>query len=939
MLHSWRIKSSDGKRKTGLKKMGLLLLVAASFSISVRAQNTIRYNLSGVDKDNTVAWDFFCTKGQNSGRWTKIPVPSNWELQGFGNYTYGNGYTIEKNGRSDEQGLYKYNFPASPAWKSRRIFIVFEGVMTDAEVKINGRLAGPVHQGGFYQFRYDVTNLVQYNKTNLLEVTVSKQSANKSVNRAEREGDFWALGGIFRPVYLEIVPQTFIDKIAINAGANGSFELRTNITNHKVGDITEAQVQELNGTNVGELFSASVSSAPVFLKNQFRQIETWNPERPQLYQVVLTVKRKGKVVHTVKQRFGFRTAELRPMDGFYVNGVKVIFKGVNRHSAWPETGRTLSREISLMDVKLMKDMNMNAVRMSHYPPDQHFLDVCDSLGLFVLNELTGWQAEYDTVVGRRLVKELVERDVNHPSVVMWANGNEGGWNRALDQDFGLYDPQNRLVYHPFERFNGTDTKHYPDYNYMVNSTLIGNEVYFATEFMHGLYDGGLAAGLQDFWNLMLRHPYNAGGFLWVFADEGMVRTDRGGEIDTDGNHAPDGIVGPHREKEASYYAVKEIWSPAYIEQKSLPAHFDGSLPIENRFLYTNLSQCSFKWKLVNFPLPSGPSLQYHTADSGTCAPLSLAPGEKSFLKIQLPASWKSNDALYLTAFDHNNHELFTWSWPLHAAKRTAEKIVQADKTPSAITSRQDGEQLVIENGSVTCFFTTKTGFLHKVVSGTSTISLSGGPVLASSNLHLKKFDHYARDGNYFVEAAYEGEGSLALKWIFSGGKPVKLEYTYQKKGEADFIGLSMNYPEEKITGMKWLGRGPYRVWKNRMQGLQLGVWQKEYNNTVTGESWLYPEFKGYHANVNWVVVENKEKPFTIYFEDDNSFFQMLKPEKPKGAANNFTSPPFPDGNLGFMYAIPPIGTKFQAPEKMGPQSQKSLQLNSTPVSGALWFQF
>jgi hypothetical protein len=180
---------------------------------------------------------------------------------------------------------------------------------------------------------------------------------------------------------------------------------------------------------------------------------------------------------------------------------------------------------------------------------------------------------------------------------------------------------------------------------------------------------------------------------------------------------------------------------------------------------------------------------------------------------------------------------------------------------------------------------------------------------------------------------------MSFKWIFSPGVPVKLEYTYQQKGEANFIGLTINYPEEKITGMKWLGRGPYRVWKNRMQGLQFGVWHKDYNNTVTGESWLYPEFKGYHSNINWVVIENKEKPFTIYCENENTFFQMLKPEKPKGAGNDYTSPPFPAGNLGFMYAIPPIGTKFQAAEKMGPQSQKNMQLNYTPISGALWFEF
>ncbi|MBA2760765.1 MAG: glycoside hydrolase family 2 [Segetibacter sp.] len=928
-----------------LKSLGCLLralpvavLITVS-SLSAIAQQTIFYNLSGTDKDHTVQWDFFCTKGQNSGKWTKIAVPSNWELQGFGGYTYGNGYNIPKEGRSNEQGIYKYAFTASRQWKNKRVFIVFEGVMTDAEVKINGQFAGPVHQGGLYQFRYDITNLINYTDSNRLEVTVSKQSSNKSVNRAEREGDFWALAGIFRPVYLEIVPETFISKVAIDAKANGAFKLIASIGNGKKGDKLEVQIKEINGTNVGKPFTTDASLTAVTIQNQFQQIKTWNPERPHLYQVVLSLKRNGKVLHTMKQRFGFRTAELRPGDGFYVNDVKVIFKGVDRHSAWPETGRTLSKEISIMDVKLMKEMNMNAVRMSHYPPDQHFLDVCDSLGLFVLDELTGWQAAYDTIVGRKLVKELVERDVNHPSIVMWANGNERGWNEALDNDFKLYDPQNRLVYHPQERFNGTDTKHYPDYNYVVNSTLYGNEVFFPTEFMHGLYDGGHGAGLQDFWELMIKHPYAAGGFLWDFADEGMVRTDKGGSIDTDGNHGADGILGPHREKEASYYAIKEIWSPVQITMKNVPANFDGKINVENRYLYTNLNQCSFKWKLVSFPLPAQPTSQFNTNATGNCAPISLAAGEKGYLKMKLPANWKSSDALYLTAYDQNKQEIFTWSWNISSAAQVTKKALVKKGNAGAINAKDEGEQLIINNGNVSCYFTKSTGFLDKVISNNSTISLSGGPVMAASQLPLKGLTHYANDSNYVVEVSYGGEGSLSLKWIFSPGKPAKLEYVFQQKGDVDFIGLSMNYPEEKITGMRWLGRGPYRVWKNRMQGLQLGVWHKDYNNTVTGESWLYPEFKGYHANVNWVVVETKEKPFTIYCENENMFFQMLKPEKPKGATNDNNHPPFPAGNLGIMHAIPPIGTKFQAAEKMGPQSQKNMQLNYTPVLGAIWFEF
>jgi hypothetical protein len=205
---------------------------------------------------------------------------------------------------------------------------------------------------------------------------------------------------------------------------------------------------------------------------------------------------------------------------------------------------------------------------------------------------------YDTVVARKLVKELVLRDVNHPSIIIWDNGNEGGWNRAVDGDFHLYDPQQRFVMHPWEKFNGTETKHYPDFNYVTNAVLYGREVFYPTEFMHGLFDGGHGAGLEDFWNEMKKHQGFSGGFLWALHDEGVVRTDSSGKIDVAGNQAADGIVGPHREKEASFYTIKELWSPVYIDQQNLPQNFKGKLPIENRYLYNNLNECKFEWKLA-----------------------------------------------------------------------------------------------------------------------------------------------------------------------------------------------------------------------------------------------------------------------------------------------------------------------------------------------------
>lgn len=913
----------------------ILVLGLCGFLSHSQAQQTIQHYLSGTDKDHTVPWDFFCTKGMNSGRWSRIAVPSNWEQQSFGAYNYGND-TI----KTDEQGFYKFHFKAANEWHNKKIFIVFEGSMTDTEVKINGKSTGAIHQGGFYRFKYDITGLLKYGAGNLLEVTVSKMSAEASVNRAERNGDFWTFGGIYRPVYLEIVPQTFIDRVAIDAKSDGSFSMNVFAMNVNAGNTLEAQVQKLNGENVGNPFSLQIAQQKenFILKNQFTDPLLWNPEFPNLYQVIVSIKNNGTTFHTITQRFGFRTAELRLHDGFYVNGTKVIFKGVCRHSEWPETGRTLSKEISLLDINLMKEMNMNAVRMSHYPPDQHFLDMCDSLGLFVLDELTGWQAAYDTIAGRPLVKELVVRDVNHPSVVIWDNGNEGGWNRALDNDYALYDPQNRLVIHPWEKFNGTDTKHYPDYNYVVNSALYGKEVFFPTEFMHGLYDGGQGAGLDDFWNLILQHPNGAGGFLWSFHDEGIVRKDKKDTIDTDGNHAPDGIVGPHREKEASFYTIKEIWAPVYIKQASIMPEFNGKLPIENRYLYTNLDQCSFTWKLATLPLPGDTGTAPGVVATGNAAVVSLAPGEKGFLNLNLPPSWKNNDALYLTAYDPYKKEIFTWSWPLQSPESVSKKIIPAISPSKTGTTENDNNFIVTSDG-ISYYFDKATGYLLKVINSRSIISLSGGPIVAGVKHTLKEFKHYTNNAQYIVEPVYDGESLFNVKWIFTSGQPVKLEYQYALRGAADFMGICFNYPEEKITGMKWMGRGPYRVWKNRLKGQQFGVWLKKYNNTITGENWQYPEFKGYHAELYWVVIESKESSFTVYNGEENVFFQMLKPLKPVNAFNDNVSPPFPEGDIGFMNAISPIGTKFQSADKMGPQSQKNIQLNYAPIHGNLWFDF
>jgi beta-galactosidase/beta-glucuronidase len=902
-------------------------------SINAFAQSTITKYLSGTDKDHTVQWDFFCTDGRQSNKWSKIAVPSNWELQGFGTYNYGHDKV-----KANEQGLYKHEFFAE-SWKGKHIYIVFEGSMTDTKVMINGKQAGPIHQGSFYRFKYDITDLIKFNSKNLLEVTVSKTSANSGVNDAERKNsDFWVFGGIFRPVYLEIVPETFIDRVAIDAKADGSFRMDVHPKNIREGEIVEAQVQKLTGDPVGKPFSVKATAAQdsIELTSNFNKPLLWSSEFPNLYRIVVTIKNKLGVVHTITQKFGFRTVEVRVHDGLYVNGAKIMLKGVNRHSFWPETGRTLSHPVHVLDVKLMKEMNMNAVRMSHYPPDQDFLAVCDSLGLYVLDELTGWEAKYDTIVGRKLVKEMVVRDINHPSILFWDNGNEGGWNKALDGDYDMYDPQKRVVIHPWEKFNNTNTKHYPDYNYIVKSVATEQDVFFPTEFMHGLYDGGAGAALDDFWSEMMKHPHGAGGFIWALLDESVMRTDKNNILDGAGNFAPDGILGPHREKEGSFYTIKEIWSPVYINPQPIDKNFDGKVEVENRYFFTKLGQCSFKWKLVKFPSAQDKTTRAIVLATGSPLPLDLAPGQKGMLNLHLPTTWTKSDALYLTAYGPKGEELFTWSW---AIKSPAAIIKVPVIAKSAVTATENDNELIINSDGKKYYFDKKTGYIEKVVKANTEVSLSGGPVLAGVATTLKDFTNKAIGNQYVVEADYQGAATLHVKWTFAPGKPAKLDYTYTQSGDADYMGITFNYPEDKVTGVKWLGRGPYRVWKNRLRGQQFGVWQKAYNNTITGETWGYPEFKGYHAEVNWAVIENKESPFTVYTDNKDMYLQLFRPAREAAALkDNNVEPPFPDGNIGFLNGISAIGTKFQPAKVMGPQSQKN-KLSGQPISGTLWFEF
>jgi hypothetical protein len=914
-----------------MKRLILILFLLLGL-FSVEAQKTEIKYLSGTDKDNMVQWDFMVNNGMNKDKWSKIGVPSNWELQGFGSYLYG-----KVNKTINETGIYKYEFSVPSSWKQKKVNIVFEGSMTDTEVKINGKLAGPINQGAFYQFKYDISSLLEYNGKNLLEVTVKKESANESVNRAERISDFWVFGGIFRPVYLEALPMQFIDRVAINAKADGSFNMDVYTGGKGKAKIIRAQVQSLDGKPFGKPIEAAVnfdSTGKALLSGSFDKPALWNPEFPNRYKVVVTLLSGKKAVHEKTEKFGFRTVEVKTADGIYVNGRKIIFKGVCRHTFWPSSGRTSSKQLAIDDVNLMKDMNMNAVRMSHYPPDQYFLDVCDSMGMFVLDELAGWQKFYDTPTARRLVKKVVERDVNHPSIVLWDNGNEGGFNKDVRGDYALYDPQKRTVIEPWSKINDTDTKHYPKFNYVENALNNGKDIFFPTEFLHGLNDGGHGAGLDDQWNFMLSKPLSAGAFLWVFADEGVERRDKNDSIDAQGNLAPDGILGPYHQKEGSFYTVKEIWSPVYFKTSVLTPDFNGNFEISNRFLYSNLNLSKFSYELVRFG-NSFPKIEA-IKKAGPIKSPDIAVGENGTLNLGLPSDWKSYDVLYVTATDQYDRNINTWSWNIMKPAEFCARIVNSAPV-SIIKTSEVNNQLTLATGNTSITFDKPTGTIAGIINKGKNIPF-GGFQFAGFNRTFREMKSYPKGEDYVVEILYDS--ACYATWTIMKGGLLKLDYGYSVKGALDYAGITFNYPENLVTGATLMANGPYRVWKNRLKGTQFGVFSKTYNNSVTGQSWDFPEFKGYYSNFYAVEIQTKESPFTIISATENVFLHLFTPATATNlrGVRGGVNPPFPSGNISILNGISPVGTKFSRADEEGPQGKKNVY-NGELVTGTVYFKF
>ncbi|WP_205703414.1 beta-galactosidase small subunit-related protein [Hymenobacter radiodurans] len=408
-------------------------------------------------------------------------------------------------------------------------------------------------------------------------------------------------------------------------------------------------------------------------------------------------------------------------------------------------------------------------------------------------------------------------------------------------------------------------------------------------------------------------------------DEGIVRTDQRNIIDVNGVNAPDGVVGPHREKEGSFFAIREIFSPIKIDLKELPTKFNGTVDVENRYHFNNLSQCFFQWELVNYRLPGETFTGSTTMKKSRVDSPKVFPLAKGKLKLGLPKDWKNYDALVLSAFDPQKNLVYKWTWSTGGNKQLLRNVLTLqDKEKQPIETNETDSTLTLKASNITVTFNKTNGHITGLKGNSGDkLSFGNGPILAAGQAKFTGLRRRTEADGEVIEASYQGD-LKTVRWKMYGSGWLQLDYEYALQGDFPFTGLSFTYPENFVIGAKWLGKGPYRVWKNRLQGVNTDVWENAYNNTHTGAApWIYPEFKGYFADIAWLEMNTVEGKFLVASPEKGLFVRLFDFY---GLSGVKSSPDLPGGNLSFLDAIPPLGTKLALnidanTKNLGPNSE------------------
>ena len=908
----------------------------------------------------------FYTLDFDDSAWDTVAVPGNWQLQGYGTPMYTNvqypfpidprykgalqqmshvgpiserrlpeealSYPLNVPHDENPTGCYRRTFDVPASWLGRQIFLRFEGVDAGFHLWVNGERVG-YSQGSRLPAEFNVTEVVEPGE-NVVAVEVYRWTDGSYLE----DQDFWRLSGIYRDVTLWSAPPIHIWDYTIRTNLDEDYRDATlrvevdvqNLSDQAVSDcVLEVMLLDEEGRSL--VWSSEVldelegggEQQTLRFAMEVENPSKWSAEDPNLYRCLLVLRDEAGEVYQVEQtRVGFRQVEL--LDGqIVVNGRPVQIKGVNRHEHDPDTGHTVSVASMIADIRLMKQFNINAVRTCHYPDDPRWYELCDEYGLYVLDEANieshgVWDRPARDPVWREAflarVRNMVERDKNHPSVIGWSLGNEAGHgpNFAACADWiHKHDPTRFVHYHPAydEPYVDMISLMYPSVDSLAAHAAGGRDAMdtgspaasgdetrpvIMCEFAHAM--GNSPGAFKEYWEVVERYPRAVGGFVWDWVDQGIRQTTEDGEEwfayggdfgdePNDGNFCINGLIWPHRVPHPSLWEYKKVLEPVKVEAVDLKA---GKVRVINRYSFTALSGLEGTWSVISDgeTLQSGP-LPPMTASPG-CSEVLTLPYDPSELErkgtetagpeYRLHLSWVTTQAEPLVP---KGHEV-AWAQFLLPIPKPVNRV--ALTVMPDLDVEEDETQIRVEGDRFDIVFDRSTGQI-------TTWQAEGRPVVESGprfNLWRAPTDNDAKR----MEALWREAGLDTLEETATEVSVTRLEpqtvrvtvvsttsvpgisgeYRTTIYGSGDVVleyrvavaetlpplprvGIAMTLPQERRV-LTWYGRGPHENYVDRNQGAALGVYKANVDALIV--PYIMPQEYGNRTDVRWAALRDNE---------------------------------------------------------------------------------
>jgi beta-galactosidase len=880
--------------------------------------------------------------------WDQIKVPANWEIEGYGFPIYANHQyefadykamiaedmeIVEKRypknpgdvpNDYNPVGSYRRDFIIDKSWSEKEVFLHIGAMKSGGFVWLNGKYIG-YSQGSKLPAEFNLSKALKKGK-NTIAIQIFRWTDGSYLECQ----DFWRISGIERSVFLYAQPKIRIEDFEVKSVLdktyeNGEFGLTIDLKNHnsknknvfvtyQVSDEKEILISETKNSRFKE-------SETIHFNANIPNIKVWSAEHPNLYNLQIETKdANGNTLEISSTKIGFRSVEIK--NGLLlVNGKRITLKGVNAQEADPETGHVMSEELILKDIQLWKENNINAVRLSHYPRGKRFYELCDKYGLYVVDEANieshgmyygkhslakkpSWEkAHIDRMV------RMVERDKNHPSVIIWSMGNEAGngvnFFKGYDTIKAIDITKRPVQYerpykdrdgNVFDMDSNTDII-VPQYPSPANFEEVGksktDRPYIPSEYAHSM--GNSTGNFQDYWDIIEQYDNLQGGFIWDWVDQSIWKTNEKGEkyyayggdygenMPSDNSFLNNGIVFPDRTPQPALYEVKKAHEFINFKNKGINDYEELRVLVENLYDFTNLTQFHFTAQI---------KAEGQVLKEILLKDISVETQTGKLIRIPLEGiNFKSNTEYFVEISAKTNQQ---WGILPENFEVAHEQISLASKfkketakndLKSNLTVEDSQETFQVFNDNLNLVFSKKEGrlisykfnkkelikdkkglkpnFWRAVTDndfGSKMEKDNIGWKTASIQSEVIKFEHKKLDnGTINFEVTYNLPGvqtTCISNYTIFGNGVIKIKNTLNEsdyKGDIPRIGMRMQIPKE-YENLSYFGRGPWENYQDRNAAAFVDVYTSKVKDQYV--PYIRPQDNGYKTDTRWLALSN-----------------------------------------------------------------------------------